>query len=120
MSEETKSEMSEETKNETTTPAAPKVRIEPLSVASVGPLNVMIFRKTITTGDVRSQVYASIKRAIVSPEDDVYSIPLMEIPALVMLLKSVAEPAMSVQSLVKPEAPPAPAPKAKPAKAKKR
>lgn len=109
--------MSEETKPETTTLGTTNVKIDPLSVASIGPLNVMIFRKTITppSGKTQSQVYASIKRAIVSPEDDVHSIPLMEIPALVMLLKSIAEPAMTVQPLN------VPAPKAKsPKPAKKR
>lgn len=92
----------------------PKVHVDPLSIASVGNLNAMVMRKTIEhpDGHKEANVFVTIKRTPTKPEDEPGLIPLIELPALVMLLKAVAEPAMTVRSLT-PQPAPAPAPKRK-------
>ncbi len=86
-----------------------KTKITPLSVASVGPLNALIFQKdTETDAGTTSEVLISIKRNPMKPDDDPSAIPILELPALVMLLKAVAEPSMTVRSLT-PVAPAVPA-----------
>lgn len=97
--------MSEETK------APASSTIETLSIASIGPLHALVSRKTTTqpTGEKASELFVSIRRTPLKPTDDAGLIPLIEIPALAMLLKSIAEPAMAVRSLVAPTPPAAPA-----------
>lgn len=88
---------------------APHTTVTPISIATVGPLNALIFRKTTTTheGAVAQEILVNIKRNRVKPDDDPAAIPILEIPALIMLLKAVAEPAMTVRAV--PAAPPKPA-----------
>jgi hypothetical protein len=103
-------EMSDESKNEEK--PLPKVHIEPLSVAAFGPLNVLVHRKTVEqpSGAKSAQIYVSIKRTQMLPDDEPNAIPLIELPALVMLLKNVAEPAMTVRTLQQPTNPMVPRP----------
>lgn len=99
-------------------PADPKTTVTPLSIVTMGPLNALIFRKdtAVEGGGVASEVFVNIKRTASQPTDDPTAIPIMEVPALVMMLKAIAEPAMAVRTLEKPTPP---APKAKSRKGKK-
>jgi hypothetical protein len=103
---------------ETSNPQDPQPTIDtkPLSIASFGPLSVMVFHRTVTkktpTGDAtKSNIQVSIRRQVMQEGDDPTSIPLTEVPALVSLLSAIVEPAMTVTSMtqVQPQ-PPAPAP----------
>lgn len=77
----------------------PKVKITPTSVVTMGPLTVLVFRKdTEQANGTQSETLVTIKR--VGGEPDV--IPLMELPALAMMLNAIAEPAMIAKSLMPP------------------
>ncbi len=98
--------MSEQTPQ---TPAQPKVT--PLSMAAFGPLTALVVRKEfIHDGKPTSDIFISVRRNVQSAEDDPNLIPLIEVPALLMLLKNVAEPAMSVRSYTAPANPMVPKP----------
>lgn len=97
-------------------PEAPKVSTTPLSVATFGRLNIVVFRQI--EGE-RSGIFLNIRS---SNGGDPTAIPLADIPALVMMLEEIAKPAIAVRSFATPAAPvaaPPPPPASKP-KSRKR
>lgn len=88
-------------------PETAKVSTVPLSVATFGRLNIVVFRQI--EGE-RSGIFLNIRS---SNGGDPTAIPLADIPALVMMLEEIAKPAIHVRSFAPPpETPAAPAPQA--------
>lgn len=106
----------------------PAVKVTPLSQAAFGPLTVLVVQKDLEQEGtkVHSGIFVSIRRTVTNPEDDPNMIPIIELPALEMLLKNIAEPAMSVRSFktaapARPDpVPPAPIPVAPPNRKERR
>lgn len=96
--------------DETTTPApATKAqpKIKPLSLVEFGPFSILVFDRSFPpenvpegmTVSVKHEVFLSIRRASRGAEDDPGSIPLTDVPSLVMLLEEISRTGMAVKPL---------------------
>lgn len=76
-------------------------KIRPLSMLTFGPLSVMVFEKPATPdapADL-NKIYVQIARG------NSRHIPLIEVPALIEVLKQIATPGISITNYDPPEPP---------------